>query len=520
MSKIFRKCWQEVKVKSNLIMMLRVVLCLLFTLSALQVSALAASYAPSQEDNNILQLKLKKQQLNKNICSACSNDFTDISQELSPRDKFIAETYFSHGYNHPDPDEPLEVLQAHVNGQDLIGAGKIDDAVALFENLVKKFPDARHVNEGLAAALKERFNKQGNLKDLKDSTDAYIKAIKKGIQLNTLPLHAMQVGVDLGKLGEIEKLNSMFQQLDKQFPNNGLIALDYARGLAEANDPKAEEWFKKAIALKNDDAPIEYAEWLLDRQEYSKATDILAPELDPYERNRYLHFLRGYALERLGKNDKARAEYDIARKFYAETPELELREPIKSKYRIAGSELQKGFVFTDLVQPTAPSCTGMTNFRKMIMCEAEGESIGGKRAVGWVARNRVFNGSRNCLYVNNSGSTTCKRYNSVVTQSGQFNYTCGKTPNSSVIQAANDVWDGWAPESSTGWCPSGSDYSGTICTGTCYTSSDQGGLAVGDMAFYSTSGSCASQHPSIWCTASDGKLCGNGGSDHCFYWVP
>lgn len=501
------------KVKSNLFKMLNITLCLLFAISIIQISVLeASSYAFSQDEE--LQLKLKKQKSDKDGCC------TEISQELSPRDKFISETYFSHAYSRPDPDEPLEVLQEHVKGQDLLGNGKIDDAVALFENLVKKFPDARHANEGLAIALKERYNKQGNLKDLEDSTGAFIKAIKKGIQHNTLPLHAMQVGVDLGKLGETEKLDSIFQQLDKKFPDNGLVALDYARGLAAANVPRAGDWFKKAIALNNNDSSIEYGEWLLDRQRYSEALDILAPEMDPYESNRYLHFLRGYALERLGQNDKAQTEYNIVIKLTAKMPTVELMDPLKTKYRIDGSELQKGFVFEDSVQPTA-DCTGMANFKKMIMCEAGGETtIGAKRAVGWVVRNRVFNGSLDCVYVNNSGSTLCDKYNSVVTQSSQFNYTCGTTPSSSAIQAAVDVWEGWAPEPSMGKCPSGSSYTGTACDGRCAYSTVNGGYRYGDMQFWSTNSTCPYSHPYGSCTETDSKLCGDGGWDNCFYYVP
>lgn len=75
---------------------------------------------------------------------------------LSPRDQFISQTYFSHLYYYPDPDESLELLQEHVQGQDLLGAGKYDEAVVLFKSLVKKYPGARHANEGLAIALKEQ----------------------------------------------------------------------------------------------------------------------------------------------------------------------------------------------------------------------------------------------------------------------------------------------------------------------------------------------------------------------------
>ena len=68
--------------------------------------------------------------------------------------------------------------------------------------------------------MKERFNNEGNLEDLRDSSEYFIKAIEKGIKVNTLSSISMQVGVDLGKLGEIDKINSIYQKLDEQFPNN------------------------------------------------------------------------------------------------------------------------------------------------------------------------------------------------------------------------------------------------------------------------------------------------------------
>lgn len=502
MSKLPGKYRQYVKSKISLLGLLSVVLALLLTLSIVQVSVLAASSYDQQ-----LQSKQK------NSCTDCSKD-TD--HELSPRDRFIAATYFSHMNSIPDDDEPLEVLQGHVKAQELLLAEKNDEAVTLLQALVKKYPDARHANEGLAIALKERYNKEGDINDLHASTEYFAKAIKKAIQVNVLPLISMQVGVDLGKLGQMEQLNSIFEELDKHFPDNDLVALDYARGLAAANDPKAEDWFKKAISLcEENGAPVEYGEWLLDRERYSDALVVLDPKLDPYEGDRFLHFLRGYALERLGQEDKARLEYDKVKKLLAPGSMLQF----KSKYRIESSPLQKGLNFEGVGQARI-DCEGMTNLRKMVMCEAEGESIGGKRAVAWVARNRVFNGSRDCVTVNNAGSDNCEKYNSVVTQSGQFNYRCGKTPNQQAIDAAEDVWAGWAPEPSQGRCKGGGGYSGDKCTGRCKKSSYQGGYSDGDMMFYSTTGLCSATHPFADCTSKHDKVCGNGGSDHCFYWVP
>lgn len=492
--------WKYVKSKVNLFRVLTITLCLLLTLSIIQVLVLAAS---SLEDQN----QIEQQDC---ICG-CSM----ATSELSTRDEFIAKTYFSHNYYVPDNDETLELLQGHVRGQNLLTEGKFDDAVALFETLIEQFPDARHANEGLAIALKERFNNEGNQQDLYKSTEYFIKAINKAIQVHVLPVISMQVGSDLAKLGETETLNRVFQELEEEFPDDPIIALEYAQGLAIAKDSQAEKWFEKAVKLGNSAAPIEYGEWLLDQGKYSAALNILDPKLDPYENQRYFRFLRGYALERLGQKNEAQAEYNIVRKQITNLSTIQFN----NKYKIVDSEEQKGLNFGDNIQPEI-SCTGMTNLRKMVQCEAGGESKGGKRAVAWVARNRVFNGSRDCVTVDNSGSDNCSKYNSVVTQSGQFVINCGTTPSQESIDAAEDVWAGLAPEPNMQQCKGGGSYSGTACEGTCKNSSYQGGYANGDMMFYSTTKSCSSTHPSASCTSGHGKVCGNGGSDHCFYYVP
>jgi len=216
-----------------------------------------------------------------------------VGNTLSPRDQFISQTYFSHLYYYPDPDESLELLQEHVQGQDLLGAGKYDEAVVLFKSLVKKYPGARHANEGLAIALKERYNRNGDFKDLQASSEYFIKSIQKALEVNTVPVISLQVGADLGLLGETTKFNDIFQQLDRRFPDNGPVALNYAQGLTAVDDPRAGEWFNKAVEQKADSAPSEYSEWLLDRQRYTDALITLDAALDLDADNMDLHFLKG-----------------------------------------------------------------------------------------------------------------------------------------------------------------------------------------------------------------------------------
>lgn len=485
-----------------------ILLCTLVLVSIVNVTALAIS---SEE------LKLSK-------TSPDQTASPSQAETLSPRDRFIAETFLSHRSAQPDENESLEVLQGFVNGMDMLQRGDdVDVVIDHFKTLTRSFPDARHAWEGLGVALKERYDRLGNKEDLRQATDAFVKAIEIGLRFGRVPLTVTQAAtIGLGTLGDTETLNRLFSRIVAQEPTNHLVALAYARGLAAAGSRDAEVWFQKALKLRPTgayDAVIEYGQWLLDHGRYEDALNVL--NLRPGEPTRYVHFLRGYAWERLGRSTEAQKEYAEYRRLTAARPGIDQWIPIPDRYRIPESTLQQGIRFAGDVAPLA-HCTGHTLLAKMIECEASGESVGGKRAVGWVARNRAALGSRGCVYVNNSGSDMCAKYQSVLTQSGpQFNVVCSRIPSTESQNAAFDVFYGYAPESSTGWCPATGDYLYlSRCEGDCGVSNSTKGYPQGDWMFYSTSGNCPTSHPGASCTHTDGKLCSNGGSDHCFYWIP
>jgi len=61
-----------------------------------------------------------------------------------------------------------------------------------------------------------------------------------------------------------------------------LTALDYARGLGLLEDPRAEDWFKQAVALQpegNIDALAYYAEWLLDHDRPADVVALIDPSM-------------------------------------------------------------------------------------------------------------------------------------------------------------------------------------------------------------------------------------------------
>jgi hypothetical protein len=223
----------------------------------------------------------------------------------------------------------------------------------------------------------------------------------------------------------------------------------------------------------------------------------------------YPHFLRGVALERLGKIDQARAEYALYKTFSQEFP-------APAKYRIDGSPSQHGIRFEDSMH-TANHCAGHTRLSIMIYCEARGESIGSQRLVGWTARNRALRGTiSGCISINNSGATICDRYYNVIGQSGQFNIACNSRSTTSD-NVAYDVYWGYAPEGITGGCPSNEARSGDRCdTGYCYTYNENRYFSRG--TFWFDLGCTANTS----CKTNAGSLCGNDtiGYDHCYYYYP
>jgi hypothetical protein len=214
---------------------------------------------------------------------------------------------------------------------------------------------------------------------------------------------------------------------------------------------------------------IEYSNRLLEQNQYEQSPKVM--NLHPGEKDRVVSFLRGYALEKMGMQAQAQREYDIVRTLTSARPGIDDVLPMASKYRIEGSALQHDIRFDDEIH-IASHCTAHNELAKMMQCEAGGEGIGGRRAVGWVARNRVFNGSLGYVSITNSGTTTCAKYHSVLyqgqgTSGPEFSVTCSPAADTDSVNVAFDVWWGLAPETSTGWCPSGEGTKTPACSASC-----------------------------------------------------
>jgi len=106
--------------------------------------------------------------------------------------------------------------------------------------------------------------------------------------------------------------------------------LDYHKQLSLLEDGRAEEWYKKAMAVEPEgvaDAVAYYAEWLLDHEREAEVVALVHDDI----RVEYTHFLKGVALERLGQQEQARKEYERYREMSADFP-------APARYRIEGQQ--------------------------------------------------------------------------------------------------------------------------------------------------------------------------------------
>ncbi len=431
--------------------------------------------------------------------------------------ELIANTYLAHAAEFPDPNETVEALRLYLEGNKLLWENRVEEARDIFTRAVELQPDSRHAHAGLGGALWQRYQSTKKADDLRFAVEEFIHAAQIGIIYGKVR-YTYSIAVGLAELRDVAHMEEFFRQALQLGDESYLTHLDYAQGLAMLGDLRAEEWYKKAIALQpkgNVDALAYYAEWLLDQGELNRVLELIPPTVP----SPYLHLLRGVALERMGRIGEARQAY--AR--YAPVSAI---FPVPARYRIEGSVAQEGLYFEGEAEEPSPLQSCLTNISQSIYCEARGENGGGMRNVGWTMRNRVFahTPSNPCLNFGISGATLCAKYVSAI-NAGFCACADNCRTTSSTDWAAADIYYGRTPEGYTGWCPNGTypECMYPCDPNRCRCSSDQtqGGRRYGMLYMYGTSGTCPSQHPCCGaCTVNRGKLCGNGGSDNCFYTVP
>ena len=438
------------------------------------------------------------------------------SDKLQPGvSEFIANTYLAHAAEFPDPNETVEVLRLYLEGNKILHEGQVNAALSVFAQAVQIQPNSRHALAGMGYALSAKYLQTQDQADLRAAANYFLKAAEIGIVFGGLH-YTREIAYRLGKLGDREGLYAFFSSALAMGQNPYRTHLHFAEGLAQLNDPAAEEWFQKAIALQPSDsmdAVAAYADWLLARGQWDKVLAII-PSVGAFD---YLSLLRGVALERVGEIDQARRAYER----YAPVSQI---LPAPARYRIEGSVAQEVLVFES--ESTETHC--ITNISQCIYAEAEGESSGAKRAVGWTIRNRVFvhNPSNDCLKFGVSGSTLCDKYISAIDYAFlPCRNGCARTPDTDA--AAIDIYYGRTPEPRTGWCPNDTIRQCDLCDPVnCRCSSDQtqGGRRDGNLYMAAYCGPCASQHPCCGsCTAFPIKMCDDLQCDpasNCFYKVP
>ena len=431
--------------------------------------------------------------------------------------EFIAGNFLSHAADYPDPNEPLEVLKLYLQGIQMLRDGKVNEAVALFKTAVGDYPDCRHAHAGLGRALRQKHQHSQAEDDLRAAVQEFILADEIGMKYGRVH-YTRAIAEGLGHLRDSTALDSFFRKALEQGNEPYLASLHYAQGLSLLGDGRAEEWYKKAMAVEPEgvaDAVAYYAEWLLDHGREAEVVALVHDDIGV----EYTHFLKGVALERLGRQEEARKEYERYREMSADFP-------APARYRIEGSKAQAGVVFEGDIRLRWTDSQAKEKLSRVIASEAESETVGGQRAVGWTVRTRVFR----AYYVPSScggypggawgalpsSASLADKYVAILTAPGQFSDKRQPTPNTN--QVAWDVWYGTVPDPVSCNCIWGSIV-GSCCTGACTHWTEQGAFTRGPAWIWGISSSCPSCHPYVSCSCltSAGKTCGNGGSDNCFY---
>lgn len=422
-----------------------------------------------------------------------------------------------------------DIPEQYEKARRLIRKGAWRQAQLVLKNGIEKFPNSRHLRTVYADLLWHLSERGQDRTILAQSSQQAVKAMEIGLDLRIVDPQLVALLSDiLSRTEDAETFERLFARA---------LALDsssdtryrYARGLGRMNSPLAEDAFKAAVA--HDDggsAHADYGEWLLDRGRYEDVLTLIPQEPNLY----YLLFLRGVALEHLNRLGSAVKAYQSFRAYSKVFP-------APGRFRIKGSKLQRGIRFDD--EPGGTTAAGKAlspndtiyGLSYMIYGEAVGENYGGKLAVGWVARARVHRGRLDtspnpCPFIDKSQfAYLTDAYKYVICQGfdGACDAWCANptavcsTWNQESQDAAYDVYYGYKADPVSGHCPSGFIDTGDPCAylprRTCWGDlySYKYGSPLFQLSVPSTTGcgvqqSCA---PDVY-----GKVCLNGGYDHCF----
>lgn len=252
----------------------------------------------------------------------------------SPREPPVATAKQSGSFASSHKDS-AEATRQHEKARHLVQRGRYDEATRLITEALAQYPEDRELHQLYAEIL--WYQSEGTDPTLlRQSADEATRAAEIGLRSGAVDYTlTARLAETLGRTKDRERLDRIFEQLLAKDPSP-TIYLDYATGLALAGDDRrAEDAFRQAVRSNPEGAAAAaYGEWLLDRKRNEAALNIL-PESSPAY---YVHFLRGVALERLGRASEAQAAYMQYR-------EYNRTFPAPPRFRIPGSTAQKGIRF-------------------------------------------------------------------------------------------------------------------------------------------------------------------------------
>ncbi|MBI2724002.1 MAG: hypothetical protein HYX50_02970 [Chloroflexi bacterium] len=415
-------------------------------------------------------------------------------------------TFLEHMVFQAAPDELPSTIRYVLGGAQRRDDGELIGAEKSMRLAVDSNPGSRIAHAGLGTVLLERYAVTGSQSLVDEGVTELTQADRLGAKAGQV-FFPYTIGRAAAEMSDRSRFDLYFNEIDAQFPSYQTL-LGKGVGLRLLGDPGAERVLALAHAARSygeTDAASELGIYLIGKGRFDEALGVLSPpSLRPDEPTPFVHLVRGVAYESRGDLNEASAEY-------AEYVPMARVFPVPQELRIKDSVAQRP-LFPLAGASHHSESDVLVLLAKIVEGESASESPGGKRAVAWTVRTRVFKGAVACCLtpISNSGSTREDKYWNVMNQSGQFNPAPGYSPDSA--NAAFQVYGGAVPDPLTGGCIAGSR-SGTPCDGTCSGTNKDGAFVNGPRSFYSTTGPCGSQFS---CMRQGGKTCGNGGSDHCF----
>jgi hypothetical protein len=403
-------------------------------------------------------------------------------------------------------------------------------------------PECDLLHEKLAYLYWADQRQENNHEDLLAAQAESLAAVEAALPRSLVRRNSLWLlGKVSAELGDSHTLTRIYSTVLAQ-NENPQTYVDYAEALAKLGDPNAETMLRRALALNPDIGMAPLGEWLLDHNRERELVSLIPSNALDH----YVHFVLGVALERLGDEKKAFAEYEKFQDSEGIRIPFSKAFPAPARFRIPGSRVQAdaGIQFDDILKgnsrgalPAASVDTTLVGLAFLISGEAGIENRGVKRGVGWEVRNSVLRGAvqrkdtnKNCPGATNYGSSIPEQYDSAMCSPNRFQGLCSAwcdsgspcaTPTQESRDVAINVYYGVEPDPVGEVCPGG--YASGSSTDDCASSTRCNGNDLhsyslsGALFNYAITGNCPTAEPFPECLRSDtlvGKRC-NGVT--CFY---